>query len=748
MRRNFLFPLISMLLLFSALSYGQAWSGVLAPSRAIDWSHAGLPATLPDGETTANPWTPPAGRTQCVTTACQTVTNNAGGSTPAQINAAIASAPAKSYVLLPPGTYAINSNIVLYGNNYVTLRGSGPMSTILNFSGSGTDFQFGVCCMGVGNGALSASSYPVGTTSMTITGVSSAANLTVGNIAWIQQCDTGWTGSGINASYSQPNCTSGSYSDPGGIWVCGIDYPQCTFDTAQSGSHTFQKQNVLITGVTNNGGGSYKITFSPGLYMPNWSSGNNAQMIWQQSSAWSYGMGVEDMTANFAFNANEKFDIENTYGWWVKGLRITGYPTNTSVGIGQSAHGVFSNNYIYGQNADNLSSNISEPLLRSSDSDNLLLNNIITGGICVWADGQTTGDVIAYNFCRDTMTGYYISVSLDHLPYESFLLTEGNQFPQAHDDDTHGTHDLDTYFRNYLRGWDSPYVTLNPWSFTLDNYQRFDNIIGNVLGGPLSTAYQGTSSGVGNVYVFPSSDTLAQSSVMRWGNCDVINAGCRFVNSEVPTNLSAWPNSVPFQNSVPSGNSLPCSFFISSLSSSPCTVLTNGGTGLSWWRVCTNWSAFPTSCSAAQAQPFPPIGPEESGGPYVNGHAYDIPAAIAFGNLPIDASLQQSYSITSSSWASGTETLTVSGLPNLLHLMGGFQIVGVPACNSAAGGEFVMTSSSATTVSYALAANPGNCGGGTMKFPDVRQFDERVYQADSGGNTSINPPTGLSALVQ
>ena len=641
MRRDLLFPLISTLLLFSALSHGQAWNGLLAPSRAIDWSHAGLPATLPDGETTANPWTPPSGRTQCVTSACQTVTNSAGGATATQINAAIASAPAKSYVLLPSGNYTINSNIVLYGNNYVTLRGSGPMSTILNFGGTGTEFQFGVCCLGVGNGALSAASYPVNTTLVTLTGVASASNLTVGNVAWIQQCDTGWTGSGINASYSQPNCTSGSYSDPGGIWVCGIDYPQCTQDTNQSGSHTFQKQNVIITGVTNNGGGSYKVTFSPGLYMPNWSSGNNAQMIWQQSSAWSYGMGLEDLTANFAYDANEKLDLSNTYGWWVKGLRITGYPTNTAVGIGQSSHGLFSNNYIYGQNPNNLSSNISEPVLRSSDSDNLLLNNIITGGICVWADGQTTGDVIAYNFCRDTMTQYYISVSLDHLPYESFLLTEGNQFPQAHDDDTHGTHDLDTYFRNYLRGWDSPYVTLNPWSFTLDNYQRFDNIIGNALGGTRSTAYQGTNSGVGNVYVFPSSDTLAQNSAMRWGNCDVINGGCRFVSSEVPANLSAWPNSVAFQNPVPSDNSLPCSFFISTLSSSPCTFLTNGGTGLSWWKVCTNWSAFPTSCSAAQTQPFPAIGPEVSGGPYVNGHAYDIPAAIAFENLPIDASLQE-----------------------------------------------------------------------------------------------------------
>lgn len=732
----------------SAVSFGQAWNGLIAPSRAIDWSQAGLPATLPDGETTANPWTPPAGRTQCVTTACQTVTNNAGSSTVAQINAAIASAPAKSYVLLPAGTYSINSNIVLYGNNYVTLRGSGPMSTILNFSGTGTDFQFGVCCMGMSGGALSAASYPVNTTSVTLTGVGNPSNLTVGNIAWIQQCDTGWTGSGINASYSQPNCTSGSYSDPGGIWVCGIDYPQCTFDSGQSGAHTFQKQNVLITGVTNNGGGSYKVTFTPGLYMPNWSSGNNAQMIWQQTSAWSYGMGLEDLTANFAFNANEKFDIGNTYAWWVKGVRITGYPTNTSVGIGQSSHGLFSNNYIYGQNPDNLSTNISEPILRSSDSDNLLLNNIITGGICVWADGLTTGDVIAYNFCRDTMTQYYISVSLDHLPYESFLLTEGNQFPQAHDDDTHGTHDLDTYFRNYLRGWDSPYMTLNPWSFTLDNFQRFDNIIGNALGGTRSTAYQGTNSGVGNVFVLPSSDVLTLNSAMRWGNCDVINGNCRFVNSEVPTNLSAWPNSVAFQNPVPSDNSLPCSLFISTLSSSPCTFLANSGTGLSWWKVCTNWSSFPASCSAFQTPPFPAAGPEVSGGPYVNGHAYDIPAAVAFQSLPIDTSLQNSYSITSSSWSNGTETLTVSNLPSLLHLMGGFQVTGVAGCNSPAGGEFVMTSSSTATVSYALASNPGNCAGGTMKFPDVRQFDERVYQADSGGSTSVNPPTSLNAIVQ
>jgi hypothetical protein len=140
------------------------------------------------------------------------------------------------------------------------------------------------------------------------------------------------------------------------------------------------------------------------------------------------------------------------------------------------------------------------------------------------------------------------------------------------------------------------------------------------------------------------------------------------------------------------------------------------------------------------------VGPDVTGGPYVNGTAYNIPAAVAWQNLPVDSSYQKSYSITSSSWSGGTETLTVSGLPNTTHLMGGFQITGVAACNSPAGAEFLMTGSTSTTIKYAVASNPGSCAGGTFKFPDVRQFDERVYQADSGGDP--NPPTGLSVSVQ
>ncbi len=868
-----------------AAAFGQAWSGILNPARAIDWSHAGLPATFPDGETTANPWTPPAGRTQSGSTvACANNSTDA-----ATINTALSACSNGHYVQLGATTCSITSNILMWpdgglgAGNGCDLRGSGPMSTILNFSGASTEFQFGVCCTGVGSGALSATSYAVNTSTLTITGVASATNLIANNMAWIQQCDPGWTGSGVNGGTSEPNCSaSGAYADTGGIWPCGVDVPGCTFDINPSGAHTYQRQDVLITNVVNNGGGSYTVTFTPGLYMPNWSSNSNAQMIWQTPANESFGNGVSGLTANFTSTTNEKFDIGNTYAWWVKGVRMIGYPSNPNANIGFSARGLFANNYIFGNTPSSLNTQLSETLLRSSDSDNLILNNIIKQSIPSWADGKNAGDVIAYNYGGDTQTLYYIAVSLNHLPWESFLLSEGNQFPQLHDDDTHGTHAFDCYFRNYASGWDSPYSTLNPWAIELDNFQRFDCMIDNAIGGTKSTAYQGTSSSVGNEYVWPTFDTVAQNSAMRWGNCDVITGTCRFVNGEVPSTLDAYtagppitlsgtgsgpytgtivtglatltlgnehivaspgdamddsqsgalvsqctggsndlthcsnnsactggghcgitagsvnpatgavtvtynstPSSAPilnylydsgsaspYQNAIPATHNAPCSFFMSNFATSPCTVLTNGGTGLSWWKVCTNWSAFPTSCSASLATNFPGSGPDVSGGPYVNGHAYDIPAALAHFYLPIDTSLQNSLTIAgqadctgtggaASSWSAGIETLCVdmSSIDNGSneHIQGGFQLSGVNAACVPSGINFANTygnnealivvstrRTTRTEVQYALTSNPGVSCAGTMKFPDVRQFDERVFQTDSGSTT---PPIAPSRNI-
>ena len=781
MRRycSHLFPLISMLLLSSALSYGQAWNGILAPSRAIDWTNAGLPSTITYGtggsacngstancvETTTNPWTPPTRVQSGSTITC--ANNSTDAST---INTALSAAGPGSYVLLGSTTCDITSNINLVSG--VTLRGSGPQSTILNVNGT-TQIYWGGCCTGINSGSMSATSYSSGATSVTITGTTcttncaSGGNLVAGNTAYFEQCDTGWTGSGTNYS-TDPSCTSGSYSDPGTIWVCGINYGVCAKDNNNTDTnHFYSRQLVTITNVVNNGGGSYTVTFTPGLYLSNWSSNNNAMLFWTPYGTVptykTIGTAIEDLTVNLPFNQNDSLSMANALAPWIKGLRVTGGVVADNISIANASHWLFSNNYIFGLTYNNLSSANTEPFLRAQDADGLALNNIFQSGQCFWANGKTTGDVIAYNYCRDGATGYYQNLELDHNPFEAFRLVEGNQMGHGQDDDTHGTHDLNTWFRNYFSGWDPPYTTLNSQAFSLDGYHRMDNFIGNALGGAKSTAYQGTS--FGDVYLISTTDALAGASFMRWGNCDVINAGCRFLAAEVPnsTNMSStsYPNAVAYQNPTPSNDNLPCSFFMSgsAFTTSPCSIKTSGGTGLSWWKVCTSWTTFPTSCSGTQAQPFPPAGPDQTSGPYVDGYAYDTPAAVAYTYLPIDTSQQNSLTITGSSWSGGTETLTVSfasidnGSAN--HIMGGFQMSGVNSkcipgginfSNLYGSNEILMTGSSTASVQYALTSNPGVSCTGTLLWPDVRQFDERVYEDDPGGDPPA-PPTGLQAVV-
>jgi hypothetical protein len=742
MRRDclHLFPLISILLLFSTLSYGQSWSNILASSRAIDWTGAGLPATLPDGETTANPWTPPT-RTQCGSTI-------SAGASVATIENALASCGSGHYVLLGSGTFAINATMLLYNLNNVTLRGSGPMSTILNLS-SGYNIGIGAAG-GTRSGAVSGTP-SAGTTSVTLTGAS--GNPPAG-LAWFNQCDTG--------SGGQP--CSGSPSDNGSLFICG-DYNPCQQGSNTTSAYNHQYQEVYVTSVSGNCSSSCTVNFTPGLYMPNWSSSSGATLYWESNTTYNItGFGLEDMTINQVGGINSQnwlVQVVHAYASWVKGVRFVGAGGNGALGIdgpSSSKNLLIVNNYVVAD--PTITSAYNSGMMFGTSSDSLLLNNITAVGMTLEGRGGAVGDVIAYNFGRDAFTDYSFNQwSYDHAAFSSFMLYEANQNGNMTEDDTWGTHGLNTYFRNLVFGYDIPYSggSPNPRGLEVNNYHRFENLIGNAIGSSQITSYQGT--GYNTAFQISTGDSLVANSLMRWGNVTNIqqssdtppNSGVRFVSSEVPSNLAA-PNTA-FENPVPSSTNLPASFFMN------ITAHPSGGTGLSWWKICTTWTTFPTACASYQTQPFPTSGPDVSGGEYVNGYAYDIPAAVAWKNLPIDTSLQNSYGIQSSSWSNGTETLTFNSgmLPNPTHVMGGFQLSGVnAACLPSSGpsytgrpdGELLMTNSSSTTVSYALPNNPGTTCTATMKFPDIRQFDERVYQNDPGGGDPPNPPTGLTAVVQ
>src|SRR5262249_42559728 len=141
------------------------------------------------------------------------------------------------------------------------------------------------------------------------------------------------------------------------------------------------------------------------------------------------------------------------------------------------------------------------------------------------------------------------------------------------------------------------------------------NIIGNVLGdlgyhhSYQSVAPAGTESDTsiftlgwsGNgssdtIEPILKDDSLVATTLMRWGNYDVVAGRTRFDASEVPTGLTTYANPVP------STERLPASLYL---------------------------ARKPTFFGSAA---FPAIGPDVSAGmvPNVSGHAQKIPARLCY----------------------------------------------------------------------------------------------------------------------
>src|SRR5215470_11517137 len=114
-----LFPLL--LLGLAQVSYGQLWTGVVAPNRAADWSSAGVVGDIPSAS-----WS------NCTTSACNTLFG--GSVTASTIQSALSSAPANSVVRIPAGTFTLTAGFSITQSN-VTLRGAGAGFTKLIMNG-------------------------------------------------------------------------------------------------------------------------------------------------------------------------------------------------------------------------------------------------------------------------------------------------------------------------------------------------------------------------------------------------------------------------------------------------------------------------------------------------------------------------------------------------------------------------------------------------------------------------------------
>lgn len=577
--------LTPMLSCISICAFGQNWSGIVAPSRAANWSNAGIPGGLPSAN-----WT------QCGSTI-------PAGSSAATINSALNNCAPDHYVQLAAGTFSLNSGISWSKNN-VALRGMGADQTLLVFTGStscnGLGTSVGICSSDgtYANGPPSpiynwTAGYSQGSTQITLSSVSGiVANQT---LVMLDQDDDGYSGSSA----------SGSSVDTGNYFVCSDQYSTKPSGCGSEGGtnayrpHRAQLQMVMPSSIS----GNVLTIPSPGIYAPNWRSNQSPQAWLIQPIVRA---GLENLSVDATSSGSNGVLIWNGYQCWVSGVRFvdTG---KSAVFLFQTAHSLIQNNYIY-QSQD------SDPygIQFEISADNLVQNNIIQQNRSpIVLNGPDTGSVFAYNFTILNQSGANGNWSFwNHSSGIAYDLWEGNVAAGFADDDIHGSHNMITRFRNYFTGHESGNTgQINPLFEAA--YNRYGNLIGNVLGtSGFDDTYQEVSfdnstsifvMGAGNPGTSPAvpNDAMVMSTTLRWGNYDSVNAAVRFVSSDVPSGIS------PYGNPVPASNGLPASFY---LSSEP-----------GWWPAAKAW---------------PPIGPDVTGGNIsgVGGHAFTIPAQDCYIN--------------------------------------------------------------------------------------------------------------------
>jgi hypothetical protein len=609
-RRLLFFPLISISLLFSTFSRAQQWSGIIAPARATDWSTVGIPGGIPSGL-----WT------QCGSTIAAYGSSGSPAS-PSTINNAITSCGSSQYVLLGSGDFYLNGGITL--KSHVVLRGQGANSTRIHFSAvGGCNGWDAAICMAGGNTYASGSSCGGACSEADWTGglaqrstqitLSSVANITP-NLTPIvlDQCETGFSG-----TTGTDTCT-GSAADNSNVFVCDTA-STCITQTANTGLYrTNRAQEEVVVATAISGSGPYTVTITPAIRNPNWSSGQGPRAWWPTSTITT--TGVENLLIDQSTVGQRSVTAMSCNACWVAGVASTTanyYHIQNYVTV----HDVVRDSYFYWSYS---SSQQSYGIGGDVSADLLIENNIMQGVTDPIAfDAGCAGCVAAYNFS----VNQYFSPSLAYLfPMIQFhsagthmILSEGNIGGQILLDDIHGTHDLDTFFRNYMNGYEpnnGSQTNKNTSPFGLSAFSRYMNLIGNVSGTssyhttyqcvPASSSTTSCSSGQFlDIYDLGwASNTLGQSqgsnndtrtapTLFRWGNYDTVNNDVQWNSAEVPTTDPYYPNAVP------SSHTLPPSFY------SGITIPIAGcGTGLSFWKN-------PTS---GICPPYPTIGPDVTGG--------------------------------------------------------------------------------------------------------------------------------------
>lgn len=638
------------IVLLSTISFGQVWSGILNPTRAINWNGTGF--TIPNYSV------------PCATQPTLLAGSGQAAANTTAIQNALASCDSTHNVVnLPAGTYYVAG--LKYGTQgKQVLRGAGASTTYLYFTGpiGGNCGSVNLCMANQFPGDASSTSslpgpngseqcawtagYAQGTTSITLNncGGNTPGPPPLNQMMILDQANDA--------------------SDNSGAYLCDTTQALCTLKGQGSGNLSgrlingvgySQQQNVLVTGVSGSGAGPYTVTIFPGVYFNNVRTGQNPGAWW---NGFVQNDGLESLTVDYSLSTSNAYGLAmwNCYQCWVKNVRSM-WGKRDHILVQQSMASVIRDSYFYQSQSHATVSYAIEPI---GSSAILIENNIFQQVTSPYVSNQASGFVLGYNFGTDnTVNGSYMQGSYaGHNGGSGMNLFEGNSFNGLFIDATWGSSNLGTYFRNMLPGWQSGF-TNQTVSIDLDSYMRGYSVVGNVMGQPgyhthyesYATSASGgvnggaasslsiymlgwtNNGGLGNCTSPPVCDPLARSTLMRWGNYDTVNAAVRWDTAE------AAPGAVPYINA----NFTP-SYFSTLAQTLPPSLYLSGKP--SWWR----------------SMPFPAIGPDISTG------TLGI-CTGAYAGAMVSSSSQCSGGGLSSAWANHAYAIPAQDC--FLNVMGG-----------------------------------------------------------------------------
>jgi hypothetical protein len=426
-------------------------------------------------------------------------------------------------------------------------------------------------------------------------------------------------------------------TDTGQVWVCQTANV-CSSNPGSGNGRPGRGQQQAVRVISVSGSGPYSVGISPSTRMPNVRSSQSPQAWWSNGMPVSRD-GVEDLSMDHTGTSSSiaaGIFVFNGYNVWFKNIRDIN-SQHKHIWFYQSAANVVRESYFYGSwNAASESYGVDT----YNGADNLIENNIFQHIATGMINEGCVGCVFAYNYAIDD---YYTAngsapawqqfALYGHSVGDAYVLWEGNQAVGLVGDDIHGTRHFVTAFRNYLSGQDAASTTRKTQqtsAIILEAYNRYFNLVGNVLGTPgyhanyqvaPSSATDGGSASIADISIYSfgfsgnegthgafNNDTTLLSTTLRWGNYDTVSNAVRFVAAEVPTGLSLYANPVPVSQVLPTSLRL---------ASPP-----------GFWRTAWGTPAWPA------------IGPDVNGGnvPGLGGHANNIPAQVCYANSPIDAS--------------------------------------------------------------------------------------------------------------